>query len=99
MYDLFVDEDLRDVVLVGWSWRWSPVADERHGTGRPAHLVIEDMPPAALNDADWLARAPAPMPSAAGLRQFARSPASGRGWSSATARRSFALTFRSLSPS
>ncbi|SDT89726.1 alpha/beta fold hydrolase [Stappia sp. ES.058] len=83
---------LDDVVLVGWSMgalvAWSMI--ERHGTGRLARLVVEDMSPKVLNDADW------PHGTRSGLdadrsRGFARAVASQ--WprlAGATARRSFA---------
>jgi pimeloyl-[acyl-carrier protein] methyl ester esterase len=92
LHHLFVGEDLRDVVLVGWSMgalvAWSLI--ERHGTARLARLVVEDMSPKVLNDADW------PHGTRSGLdaarsRDFARAVSSQ--WprlAGATARRSFA---------
>jgi pimeloyl-ACP methyl ester carboxylesterase len=89
---LLAAEDLDDAVLVGWSMgalvAWSMI--ERHGTGRLAHLVVEDMSPRVLNDADW------PHGTRSGLdatrsRDFARAVSSQ--WprlAGATARRSFA---------
>lgn len=89
---LLAAEDLDDVVLVGWSMgalvAWSMI--ERHGSDRLAHMVVEDMSPKVLNDADW------PHGTRSGLdaarsRDFARAVSSQ--WprlAGATARRSFA---------
>ncbi|MBA5776754.1 alpha/beta hydrolase [Stappia sp. F7233] len=53
--ELFRAENLRDVVLVGWSMgahvAYSLV--ERHGSARLACLVVEDMTAKVLNDDGW----------------------------------------------
>ncbi|WP_029058428.1 alpha/beta fold hydrolase [Stappia stellulata] len=89
---LLAAEDLDDVVLVGWSMgalvAWSMI--ERHGTSRLAHLVVEDMSPKVLNDADWAHGTRSGL-DAARSRDFARAVFSQ--WPrlvGATARRSFA---------
>lgn len=53
--DLIETLDLSKIVLVGWSMgamvAWSMI--DRHGADRIAGLVVEDMTPRILNDADW----------------------------------------------
>lgn len=49
------EEGIADAVLVGWSMgalvAWSMI--ERHGSGRIAALVVEDMAPRVINGPDW----------------------------------------------
>src|SRR5690606_27951114 len=53
--DLLTAEDLSEVVLSGWSMgalvAFSLI--ERHGAGRLAALVVEDMTPKVLNEPAW----------------------------------------------
>ena len=55
MHEFLVALDLQRVVMLGWSMgatvMWSMI--ERHGHGRLACMVIEDMSPRILNDASW----------------------------------------------
>lgn len=55
VHTLLEEHDLREAVVVGWSMgalvAWSMI--ERHGEGRLASLVIEDMSPKVLNGPDW----------------------------------------------
>lgn len=52
---LMQDDDIDEAVLVGWSMgalvAWSMI--ERHGSGRLAGLVVEDMAPRVINGPDW----------------------------------------------
>lgn len=52
---LIEDRDLTDVVLVGWSLGAAVAFDyiARRGCGRLGGLVVLDMAPRILNDADW----------------------------------------------
>lgn len=52
---LLEDQALSDVVLVGWSLGAAVAFDYigRHGCGRLGGLVVLDMAPRILNDADW----------------------------------------------
>lgn len=53
--ELLAERDLTNVVCVGWSMgahvAYSLI--ERHGAGRLSGLVVEDMAPKVLNDAEW----------------------------------------------
>lgn len=55
LHELTVALDLDNVLLLGWSMgamvAWSMIA--RHGAGRLAGLVVEDMTPRVLNDETW----------------------------------------------
>lgn len=52
---LMQEEGIDEAVLVGWSMgalvAWSMI--ERHGSGRLAALVVEDMAPRVINGPDW----------------------------------------------
>lgn len=52
---LMQDDGIDEAVLVGWSMgalvAWSMI--ERHGSGRLATLVVEDMAPRVINGPDW----------------------------------------------